>query len=143
MKKLFRLILRLTGQIDTELFEYVFVYAGEEYGGMRFCTAELGELFQCACRIFIRNGGDCECKQDLIHMKVRVLVAHVRGLQLLNRFDNGGGEEACGIVNACEVLECIEKHCGAGTEELGGLARNNGSVLELKRNGGSIGLSAF
>ena len=41
------------------------------------------------------------------------------------------------------MLECVEKHGGAGTEKLRGLARNDGAVLQLQRNGRCVGQFCF
>ena len=143
VEKLFRLVLRFAGELNAEFFEDLFIYAGEKDCGVRLRAAKLGKLLECKCRFFICYGRNGERKQDLVHMEVGILVAHMRGLELLNRLDDGRGKESRCIVDACEVLERVEEHCGAGTEKLGGLARDDRAVLQLERNGGSVGFFCF
>ena len=61
--------------------------------------------------------------------------------EFLDGLNDGGGEESRRIVDSRELFECIEEHGGAGTEKLGGLARKDRAVLQLKRNGGSVGFT--
>ena len=88
MEKLFRLILRFAGELNAELFEYLFIHAGEKDCGMGLRTAKLGKLLECQRRIFVCDRRNGECKQDLVHMEVGILVAHMRGLELLNMQDS-------------------------------------------------------
>ena len=139
VEKLFCLILRFAGELNAELFEYLFIHAGEKDCGMGLRTAKLGKLLECQRRIFVCDRCNGECEQNLVHMEVGILVAHVGGLELLDGFDNGGRKESCGIVDSGEVLERVEEHGRAGTEKLGGFARNDRAVLQFECNGGSIG----
>ena len=143
VEKLFRLVLRFAGELNAKFFEYLFIHAGEKDCGMGLRTAKLGKLLECQRRIFVCDRCNGECKQNLVHMEVGILVAHVGGLELLDGFDNGGGKESCGIVDSGEVFERVEEHRRAGTEKLGGFARNDCAVLQFERNGGSIGFFCF
>ena len=143
MIKLLCLILRLACEVDTELFEYVFIYAGEQHGGMCLCAGKLGKLFERACGGFIGCRRNSERKKRFIHMQARVAVAHMIGLELLDRFDDRGRDEQRGIVDACEIFEGIQKHRGAGAEELGGLTRDDLAVGKLDCNGRSVCFGSF
>ena len=112
VEKFFRLILRLTGEVDPELFEYLFVYAGEKNSGMCFRSAKLGKLLERKRRVFIRDGSNSEREKDLVHMEVRVLVTHMSGLELLDGLDDGGREKSRRVIDSCEVLERIEEYGG-------------------------------
>ena len=131
VEKLIRLIFRFAGECDAKLFENVFIRAGKKHGGVRLCSLELGKLRKSLCRVFVRNGGNGKRDEDLVHMQMRIAIAHMVDLQCLNGLDDGGGNEERFVGKLREVFERIEKHCGAGAEKLGGPACDDLAVAKL------------
>lgn len=93
MEKLFGLILGLAGEIDPEFMERRLIDRGKDDRGMYLTAAQLFQMLQRKRSIRIGIGADAERQQHLIGMKLRVMVAEVDYLQLLDRFDDRRGHQ--------------------------------------------------
>ena len=64
-------------------------------------------------------------------MKTRIAAAQILYLQLLDRLNDIGGNQKYLLVNACQMLQRLDKQGGAGSHQIAGLARKQGAVRQL------------
>ena len=72
-------------------------------------------------------------------MEPRVVVAEVVEFQLLDGLDDLGRDEVHGVRDAGELLQGVQQHGGGGAQQSGGLAGDDGAVVELDGSGHTTG----
>lgn len=85
MIQLFGLVFRLTGEIDAQLAEYVFIYLGQDDGGVGLTAPELGKLIHSQLGSGIGGCADGKGDEDFIGVQTGIVVAQVADFEVLDR----------------------------------------------------------
>ena len=78
---------RFTGDIDSELSEHILIYAREHRGRMCIRILKIIQLLHRELCDRVGRSRHGQSDQSLIHVKSRIVIAHVIDLQILNRLD--------------------------------------------------------
>lgn len=140
MIQLLRLISRLEGDIDAELFEHLLVNVGEDDGGVRLAALEAVDLVDRVARHRVHDRAYSQRDKHLIRVQARIVVAEVLDLEVLDRLDDARRDELKRLVYPRKLLERVQQ-TGRGRAEQGAcLAGDDSPVVQLKRDGGRAGL---
>ena len=101
MEELLCFVSCLTGQVDAQLLEYIFIHRGQNYRRMYLAAFQLFQLLERQCRLWLIPRTNTQRNQYLIRMQARISVAQMSNLQLLNRFDNCRCNELHFLCNSC------------------------------------------
>ena len=78
---------------------------------MCFAPAQLTELLHRQCCGGVGSGTDRKRNQDLIGVQAGIVITEIIHLQPLNRLDYDGRKQMHLIIDASQLLECIEHEC--------------------------------
>ena len=139
MVKLFGLVLGLAGQVDSQLAEGALVHMGQDDGGMGLAAPQLGQLAQGQLGGGVGGRADGQGHQDFIGVQARVPVAQMLDFQVLDGFDDNGGDEVDVFLNAAQSLQGVQQHGCGSAQQGGGFSCDNPSVRQLYGGGGHAG----
>ncbi len=87
------LIQRIGGQLQPQLLEDIDIHAGEHDRGMDLTAAELGKLVQGDPCVLVCGSAHGKGDQYLICVETGIPAAQVPGLESLDGFDEGRGDQ--------------------------------------------------
>ena len=134
VEKLFRLILRLNGQVYAKLTEGIGIYLRKNNGRMNLTVTECGEsVHSSLCKLALCRGNRKRYKH-LVGMKPGVMVAKVLRFESLYRSKYLGRYDVGFAINARKSLECVKESGARSSEKRRGLTRNYSAVVKLYSN---------
>ena len=78
---------RFTGDIDSELSKHILIYAREHRGRMCIGILKVIQLLHRELCDRVGRSRHGQSDQSLIHMKSRIVIAHMIDLKILDRLD--------------------------------------------------------
>ena len=104
MIKFFCFVLRFAGEVDPQALEKLFVNVGKHYRRMSFAVLELRQLFHRQGCGGVGCGADGKSQQEFVCVQSGVFGTQMIELQILNGFDDDGGNKMNFILNSAKVF---------------------------------------
>ena len=118
MIKRFGLVIRLIGDIDSQLLKQILIGMRKNYRRVSIASAKICKLIYSALGIIRVDGANRERDEHLIGMKSGIVVSEMLDLEMLDRLNDLGGHKMQVLIDSGKCLYSVEQHSRGGTEKL-------------------------
>ena len=118
----------LAGEADAEFLEDFAVDFAGHHGGVNLAAVEHGQAVEGAAAVVVKEAQYRQGDQHLVGVQARVAAVQHANFGVLDGFNHFLRDELDAVVDAGQMLQCVEQQGGAGTEQVAGGGGDDGAV---------------